>query len=60
MRIYRMREKALSDWTSGVNYARREGKLEGQREGKLEGRQEILELLKSGKSPEEIIRDYGK
>ena len=24
-----------------------------------EGRQEIIDLLKSGKTPEEIIRDYG-
>jgi predicted transposase/invertase (TIGR01784 family) len=44
MRIYEMREKALSDWTSGVNHARREGhaegRLEGRREGHAEGRRE--------------------
>jgi len=54
-RIYEMREKALSDWTSGVNHARREGK----QEGRLEERQKILKMLKSGKSLEEIIKEYG-
>jgi predicted transposase/invertase (TIGR01784 family) len=32
LRIYEMREKALSDWASGVNHARREGKKEGIKE----------------------------
>jgi predicted transposase/invertase (TIGR01784 family) len=36
MRLYEMREKALSDWTSGVNHARREGIKEGRREVKNE------------------------
>jgi predicted transposase/invertase (TIGR01784 family) len=36
------------DMRSHINYA------------KQEGRQEILDLLKSGKTPEEIIRDYGE
>jgi predicted transposase YdaD len=39
-----MREIALSDWTSGVNHARmegrEEGKIEGRTEGKIEGRME--------------------
>ena len=52
MRICRMREKALSDWTSGVNYARREG----WREGRKEGAQEILNLLAQGKTIEEAKR----
>jgi predicted transposase/invertase (TIGR01784 family) len=63
LRIYEMREKALSDWTSGVNHARREGIKEGIekgiKEGKVEGREEIIELLKRGKTPDEIINDYG-
>jgi len=42
------------DLQSKITYAKRQGKLEG----KLEGRQEILDLLKSGKSAEEIIKDY--
>jgi len=49
------REKARRDEVSRLNRARREGR----EEGKEEGRDEILELLKSGKSPEEIIREYG-
>ena len=28
-------------------------------EGQAEGQEEILKLLKSGKSPEEIIKEYG-
>jgi predicted transposase/invertase (TIGR01784 family) len=32
LRVYQMREMALSDWTSGVNHARKEGKQEGMRE----------------------------
>jgi hypothetical protein len=31
-----------------------------KRQGLQEGRQEILELLKSGKSAEEIIKDFSK
>ncbi|MDR1803565.1 MAG: hypothetical protein LBQ94_08155 [Treponema sp.] len=41
------REKARRDEVSRLNRAKREG------------REEILELLKNGKSPEEIIREYG-
>jgi predicted transposase/invertase (TIGR01784 family) len=32
LRAYQMREMALSDWTSGVNHARREGKRESREE----------------------------
>ena len=32
-----MREKALFDWTSGVNHARREGIKEGIEKGRAEG-----------------------
>ena len=56
LRECHMREMALSDWNSAVNYARSEGRQEGW----TEGRQEILALLKSGKLLEEIIRDYGE
>jgi len=37
LRIYEMREKALSDWTSGVNHARREGIKEGIEKWRAEG-----------------------
>ena len=33
-------------------------KREGIQEGMKKGKQEIIELLKSGKSPEEILKDY--
>jgi predicted transposase/invertase (TIGR01784 family) len=46
-----MREMALSDWTSGINFARKEGwrdgKLEGWRDGKLEGKLETAANLKA-------------
>jgi predicted transposase/invertase (TIGR01784 family) len=42
LREYQMREMALSDWTSGVNHARREGRQEGKREEA----QEIAKRLK--------------
>jgi predicted transposase/invertase (TIGR01784 family) len=43
--------KYAVDTQSKVVHAKREGRQEGQKE--------IIELLKSGKSPEEIIQDYG-
>jgi predicted transposase/invertase (TIGR01784 family) len=42
--------KYQMDTQSKIGHARREGRREASRE--------IIELLKSGKSPEEIIRDY--
>ena len=69
------REKARRDEASRLRRARREGREEGREEGRVEGREEgreegrvegvqigemkIIELLKSGKSAEEIIREYG-
>jgi predicted transposase/invertase (TIGR01784 family) len=47
LRAYQMREMALSDWTSGVNYARQEGRQEGRREGRQEVKQEIARNLKT-------------
>ena len=49
------REKARRDEVSRLNRARREGREEGREEG----HKDILKLLKSGKSAEEIIREYG-
>jgi predicted transposase/invertase (TIGR01784 family) len=48
-------EKYVLDTQSKLVHAKRQG----MQEGRLEGKQEIINLLKSGKSPEEIIRDYG-
>jgi predicted transposase/invertase (TIGR01784 family) len=64
-------EKYILDTQSKLTYAKEEARAEGlqeglqkgerkgRQEGKLEGKQEIISLLKSGKSPEEIIREYG-
>jgi len=60
-------EKARRDEVSRtqwrVNSAKKEGKEEGREEGREEGiqigEQNILKLLKSGKPPEDIIREYG-
>jgi predicted transposase/invertase (TIGR01784 family) len=52
LREYHMREMALSDWTSGVNHARWEGKEEGQKE--------IARRMKiRGRPLEEIAEDTG-
>jgi predicted transposase/invertase (TIGR01784 family) len=60
LREYHMREMALSDWTSGVNHARREGKAEGRTEGRQEGQKEIARRLKArGRPLEEIAEDTG-
>jgi predicted transposase/invertase (TIGR01784 family) len=37
LRAYQMREMALSGWTSGVNFACGEGRMEGWNEGLNEG-----------------------
>jgi predicted transposase/invertase (TIGR01784 family) len=42
LRAYQMRQMALSDWTSGINHARREGE------------KEVIELLESGKTLDEV------
>jgi predicted transposase/invertase (TIGR01784 family) len=52
LRAYEMREMALSDWTSGVNYARQEGRKET--------RQEIARNLKAmGLSAAQIAKATG-
>jgi hypothetical protein len=33
--------------------------VHAERKGLAKGRQEVIDLLKNGKSPEDIIRDYG-
>jgi flagellar biosynthesis/type III secretory pathway protein FliH len=40
----------------GREKGRAEGRMEGHAEGRMEGEQNIINLLKSGKSPEEIIK----
>jgi predicted transposase/invertase (TIGR01784 family) len=53
LRIYEMREKALSDWTSGVNHARREGIKEGMEKGKVEI---ARNMITDGEPIEKIMR----
>jgi predicted transposase/invertase (TIGR01784 family) len=43
----------------GIQQGMQKGMQQGRMEGLQEGQQKILELLKSGKSPEEIMRAYG-
>jgi predicted transposase/invertase (TIGR01784 family) len=56
-------EKYVLDTQSKLVHAKRQGMQEGEQKGmqkgEQKGKQEIINLLKSGKSPEEIIRDYG-
>ncbi|MDR1411276.1 MAG: Rpn family recombination-promoting nuclease/putative transposase [Spirochaetaceae bacterium] len=50
LRMYEMREMALSDWTSGINHAREEGIKEGRRE--------IAAKLKNRGIPIDQIAEY--
>jgi predicted transposase/invertase (TIGR01784 family) len=55
----RSEEKYELDTQSKLVHAKRVGRQEGEQKGRQEMKQEIINLLKSGKSSEEIIRDYG-
>jgi hypothetical protein len=44
LRAYEQYEKAASDWTTGINGAKREGA------------KKLYDLIKSGKTPEEALR----
>ena len=72
LRLYQMREKALSDYVSGMNHAKREGRREGRKEGIVEGRKEgrkegelkkaieiAKKMLKRGTPLQYIIEDTG-
>jgi predicted transposase/invertase (TIGR01784 family) len=58
LRAYHMREMAVMDYTSGINQAKREGRLEGRLEGKLEGIVEIARNMKAAGASMEIIQAY--
>jgi len=57
-------EKYQLDLQSKLVHAKRQGeqigRKEGRKEGHKEGRNEIIELWKSGKSLEEVIRELDK
>jgi predicted transposase/invertase (TIGR01784 family) len=56
LRAYQMREMALSDWTSGINHARWEGRSEGKAEGGKQKAAEIARNLKAmGLAAEQIV-----
>jgi predicted transposase/invertase (TIGR01784 family) len=60
LRAYEMRQMALSDWTSGINHARREGIKEGMKTGIKEGMKTgIKEGIKTGEEQKafEIARN---
>jgi hypothetical protein len=46
LRAYGMRQMALSDWTSGINHARREGMKEGIKTGE---EQKAVEIARNSK-----------
>jgi predicted transposase/invertase (TIGR01784 family) len=64
---YEMRLKAWRDrmsqitgsYKDGMQKGLQKGHKKGLQDGRLEERRKILELLKSGKSPAEIMREYG-
>jgi hypothetical protein len=57
--MYERREKAIRDIDSRERWAETRGIKIGETRGKKQGEKNIIDLLKSGKSSEEIIRDYG-
>jgi predicted transposase/invertase (TIGR01784 family) len=58
LREYQMREMALSDFTSGINNARREGIAIGKQQGDLQRSAIVVINLRSAGFPVEKIADY--
>jgi predicted transposase/invertase (TIGR01784 family) len=54
IRAYEMRQMALSDYNSEIEYAREEGEAKGHAKGRQEERQYLLDMLDRGLSIEEI------
>jgi len=44
---------------SKLVYAERQGEKKGEQRGMRQGEKRIIELLKSGKSLEDVIKEYG-
>jgi predicted transposase/invertase (TIGR01784 family) len=56
LRAYDMREMAMSDYTSGMNFARREGRQEGISIGEERGKLEIaMNMEKNGMDAHQIM-----
>jgi predicted transposase/invertase (TIGR01784 family) len=58
LRAYQMREMALSDFTSGINNARREGIAIGEQRGDLKRSAIVVVNLQNDGFPVEKIADY--
>jgi hypothetical protein len=43
-----------------MRWATEQGEKRGEQRGQLQGKREILDLLASGKKPEEILKAYGR
>ena len=56
--LYERREKAMRDIDSRERQAEERGMGIGMEKGMEKGKAEIIALLKNGKSPEEILREY--
>ena len=56
---YEMREKAWRDRMWQIGSGIEKGRAEGRAEGRKEGMQKALELIKSGKTPEEATKILG-
>jgi predicted transposase/invertase (TIGR01784 family) len=52
------RQKALWDYNSRMKGAFDKGEAHGVQKGEARGRQDVISLLKSGKSPDEIIQMF--
>ncbi|MDR3161736.1 MAG: Rpn family recombination-promoting nuclease/putative transposase [Spirochaetaceae bacterium] len=60
LRVYQMREMALSDWTSGLNHAREEGEKTGWKKGREEGKWEVAaKMRRRGVPMSQIAEDTG-
>ncbi|MDR1933729.1 MAG: Rpn family recombination-promoting nuclease/putative transposase [Spirochaetales bacterium] len=58
LRAYKMREMALSDWTSGINYAKQEGLQKGLQAGRQESKLETARNMKADGEPVSKIIKY--
>ena len=55
--LERLRSLARHNEAAALRHAQQQGMQQGMQQGKKEERKALVELLKSGKSPEEIIRE---
>jgi len=55
--LERLRFYARHNEASALHHAEKIGEKRGEKIGEKRGKKQILDMLKSGKSPEEIIRE---